>query len=764
INSFTNRILRLAAGSLLVLTAVVSTRAQDEARAAWQVQRYDITVTAVDRNATVSAVVSVKNIGQAAGTTVTFRFTKSAEVTGAKVSGAVTDFRTGEEPRGGLQRITVTVPSTGPNAQLQVTLEYKLNIATNSGIAAVSPVNTQFLPSSMWFPMTATPYSSRGVEAVPFKLTVSTGGQSVISSGKSVGSTFDQPNAGLPFFATGNWDVIDGTAAAAGISALIPKGANPNERSQAEALIATAAAARSFFSGSLGPAPDLPLRLVSVSRGGGFSDGGTTLLDAAAFRRSTIDSITANQIAEGVVRSWLGSARPIRGDGAGVIREGLVHFLASLFLEKQFGREATDSLRQRERLAYVSVVKRDAPLSLTTPLEDTYYNSVTNKGSMVWRLVDQVLSRDVFLGIVKALAQSGRDSGEGITLAGLRAALAERGGAAFKTLLDQELDQPTDLDLLVGLPALRGGNWVSALRNMGSFEVTTNVTATTATGEKVTVRAVVPPRDFGEAVFKTTGKIVRVEVDPEKVYPQLDYSNDLVPRGRVTDSALAEAKSAFDRGDFAKAEGIARDVLTVYPFDEDARLRLGRSLLGQNKLGEAEKELKALLDGKMPSPITLGWANSEMGEINLRRNQAGPAARFFDEAVRSGGDYGATLAARAGRIKAESSGGTPPADDAAKTFFANFDKTLVTGRRAEIEALVVSSELARFISGVTINQPQVWQTRVLRSESLDANRMAVDVALTIRQLDKDAAGTAVLVLARVGGAWKLEDIQFFEVH
>jgi hypothetical protein len=753
-------VLAFLLGSLIVGSA------QEDARAIWQVQRYDLDVNALsgDRDLGVRAVITVKNVGRAAGTTVTLRIAKAAVVTAAKVSDAGTDFRSAEETRGNLQRITVTIPSFAPNSTVQIALDYRIPVASNSGIAALSPIGSQFLPVSQWYPTTGNPFTNRGADTAPFKLTVNApAGLSPVSSGKAAGSSVTQAFDAQPFFVTGTWDVIEGSGDASGISAFAPKGATAAERKQAEGLIATAAAARGFFVGLLGPAPDLPIRLIAVNRGGGFSDGGALLLDAAAFRRAKVDSNSAGLIAECVVRTWLGAATPVRGDGAGVIREGLVHYLASLFIEKQFGRDAVDGLRQRERLAYVAVVKRDAPLTLTTPLEDTYFNTVTNKGAMMWRLVDRSLGRDSFVGVLRATAQSGRESGSGLTLVALRQAVAERGGAGLKTLIDQELDQPTDLDLLIGLPQQRGAEWVSQLRNLGSFEVNTTVAATTVTGEKLTGSATIPARAFGEVVFKTANRITRVEVDPEKIYPQLDYSNDAVPRGRLTDAALADAKAAYDRGDYAKAESIARDVLAVYPWDEDARLRLARSLLGGNKLGDAEKEFTAILNGSFPSAIALSWANAEMGELRLRQNQNAAAAKFFDEAVRAGGDYGATVAARAGRIKAEA-GSPPPIDEAAKAFFVNFDRTLVNGRRPEIEALIVPGELARFVSGVTINQPQSWQTRVIRTESLDANRLAVDVGLAVRQLDKDATGTAVMILARVGGAWKLEDVQFFEVH
>lgn len=732
--------------------------AQDEGRAVWQIQQYDINVAVGGSELSGRAVLKVKNVGTAAGSTITLRLAKTAVISAVKVNDNLADFRPGEEARGGLARLTVSVPSSAPNATVQIAVDYKLPVTGNSGLAAVSPVNSQFLPASVWYPSVSNPYTTRGTETAPFNLTVSAGGQTVVSSGKASGSTFTQAFDAQPFFVTGNWEVVDGTGDALGISAFINKGGSAGERKQAESLVATAAAARTFFTGLLGPAPDLPIRLVSVYRGGGFSDGGTLLLDSAAFRRPKIDSVTAVATTEAVIRSWLGAAIPIRGDGAGVIREGLVRHLASLFIEKQFGREAVVTMRQRERTAYVTVIKRDAPLTMTTPLEQTYYDTVVDKGAMYWRLMDELLGHEAFLGILKTNLPTARQSAAGLNLPALRTAVGDTGGASIKLVSDQILDQPTDLDLLVGLPTQRGAEWTSALRNLGAFEVTTTAVATTAKGERLTARVSIPARGFGNAVFSTPNPVTRVEIDPDKLYPQLDYTNDISPRGRLTETALGEAKSAYDRGEFAKAEGIAREVLALYPLDEDARLRLARALLGENKFTDAEKELLTLLDGKFSSPIVMSWASAEMGELRLRQNQPAAAAKFFDDAVRTGGEYGATLAARAGRIKAETALRAVPIDDSIKAFFTGFDRTASGGRRSDIETMIVPGELPRF------GQPQKWQTTVLRTESLDANHMAADVSLSVQLLDREYAGTAVMILAKVGTGWKLEDIQFFEVR
>ena len=63
---------------------------------------------------------------------------------------------------------------------------------------------------------------------------------------------------------------------------------------------------------------------------------------------------------------------------------------------------------------------------------------------MVWRLVERALGRDALMPLLRAALQKGASEQEGLSLASLRAVLVERGGETLKSLLDYELDQPTD--------------------------------------------------------------------------------------------------------------------------------------------------------------------------------------------------------------------------------------------------------------------------------------------------------------------------------
>jgi len=765
------RLLKLA----LVLTLLLPStgaRAQEEARPVWQVVRFDVTATlpapsAADRSLTARALISARNVGTGAGRSLTVRLNSAAEIKSATVGDASAQYFARAEARTGLQQVSLTLAAPiAPGSSVNVALDYRLPVSANTGLAAISPEGAQFLPLSGWYPSPNSQFALRGADTAPLRLTVNApGGETVVASGTGAGATFEQKLSAQPFFLTGKWEMVEGAGDARGVSAYLPRGATADERKRAETLIALAASARSFYTGLFGALPDAPIRLVAVTRGAGFDMGGTILLDTAVFRRARVDALTAQLVGEAVARMWLGGATPVRGEGAGVVREGLARNLSTLFLEKEFGREVADAERLRQRIAYSAVARRDAPLNVTTPLEPTYYLSVANKGAMIWRLADRALGREAFLGLLREQLQKNRESE--LTLAVLRAAFNAAGGAPLKTALDAGFDQPTEIDLLIGLPQLRGGEWVSALRNTGAIETSVTAAAITDSGERIVSQAVIPPRDFADVHFKTTARIVRVEVDPEKLYPQLDYANDAAPRAPALEDSLEDATRLLAAGQHAQAETTAREMLARAPLMQDARILLARALLEQNKLPDAEREFRAALDDRLPLPATLAWANVGLGEIAMRRNQAAEATKFFTEAVRAEGGYAPTLVARAARLKAEAALGAsaPAIDESVRAAVTQFDQTIRGGRKAELDALLMPGELATFAKGIIGSQPEQWQTKLLRTESLGSDRFAADVQITAKTLGgREQSGAAVLVFARSGNALRLVDVPIFEVR
>jgi tetratricopeptide (TPR) repeat protein len=754
--------------ALMLCLATMQARAQAPAPVVWQVNSFDVqaNVQQTERLLNGVATINATNIGNASGRTLTLRLNAKASVKSVTVGGAAASYRPAP-PERDLQRVEISLPAgIAPNGTVSATVTYSLPVESNSGLIAISPIATQFLPLAFWYPMPNTPYSVRGSDTAPFHLTVNI--PNAISSGvEKAGSpgsvTFDQSLYGQPFFLQGDWDKLEGAADAKGVIVMLEKGAGADDRKHAEGLMAFTAAARAFFAASLGPAPDAPVRLVAVRRGAGFTDGGTVLFDADTLRLPKLDAATALSVAETVARLWIGGQTPVRGEGGGVLRDALVRFLATQFLEKQFGADAVKSELYRQRLAYATVAQRDGPLARTSQLDSTYFASVPNRGAMFWRLVDRRLGHQELMGVLRAALQTGKSDPNGFNLPSVREALVARGGDTLKALLDQQLDQVVDTDLMIGLPVQRGADWVSALRNLGSIDVNVTVAATTEQGQELRAEATVPAKNFGEAVFKTQSKIVRVEVDPDKLYPQLDYGNDMMPRGKDLSAALNEASLQLGGQDFAKAEATARAMLTTAPRFQEAQIILARALLGQNRIEDAERLFRAALDEPLPFAGTVAWANIGLGEIAMKRNQAADAVKRFNDAVVASRDYPSSLAARAARIRAEAAANSaPPIDQNASAFIAQLSQAVVSNKKAELEARIVPGELVRFINGSI--GTEAWETKVVRTEQLNANLIAADVQIRASKLGTVGTGTAVLLLARTPSGLKLSGIDLFEVR
>ena len=148
-----------------------------------------------------------------------------------------------------------------------------------------------------------------------------------------------------------------------------------------------------------------------------------------------------------------------------------------------------------------------------------------------------------------------------------------------------------------------------------------------------------PARNFGEAVFKTPAKLVRVEIDPEKLYPQLDYANDTAPRVAILQEALGEATRLFGAQDYVKAEVGRREILGTASAAAGGAHHSGACAAGARTRRRGGKAIPAALDEALPTPVALAWANIGLGEISLKKGQAAEAAKRFNDAVRADAEY-----------------------------------------------------------------------------------------------------------------------------
>jgi hypothetical protein len=742
---------------VIALASGITALGQSSTNATWRVQKYDLKVSQADRSIVVKANLSVKNVSGRAANTLTLRISPAAEVGAIHLNGEKVEAVKSEEKINAatnLQRLAIRFPSAAANAVVSVAVDYKLNVKDNSALATISPAGVQFLPLSFWYPTPNSWFFTKGADAAPFSLSLSRGtmGSGIVSAGteKAIDSTnsgHDLVVNGKPFFITGDWQRKE----AGGVTVHMPKGADAEGEKRAAELASLASEARTFTAGLLGKAPDVPLRIVASRRGNGFADAGTMIVDEAVFRRSKIDSQTAINIAEGVIKTWLGGSTSVTGDGYGVISEGLSRYIATQFIESRYGKDVADIERLRQRTSYAAVSRRDSPLGTVSPLDDFYYPAVANKGAMVWRILARRFGSNEFWPIVRANMEDGD-----LNVAELRSAFSSE-----KVLLDSLFDNVTDMDLRVGLPQPGNGETKVAVQNTGTSDVTVDLVATTASGEKIVSPTTIRAKNFGAVTFRTPGKIVRVEIDPEKLYPQTDYSDDVKPAESGDSDPMVTVKRLFDKQDFAAAEAAAKTVLRDMPRFDDLRVLLGRSLLAQNKNAEAEREFRAVLDERLPTARSLAWANVGLAETAARSNQNPAALTYAETAIASDAEYGASLAARNLRNKLNPSGTVDPS---IKQFFADFDKAAASNRKAEVEAMVIAGEMTKFTGGVS-GSTETWATQVRHVDRLDASTVLAEAAMTIKLLNRnEETGLAVFRLVRSGASWKLAAVDMFEVR
>ncbi len=743
---------------LIVIAAVMGISAQDAGRTAtatWQVQKYEMDVTLPadnSRTVAVRAVLNLRNISGQPANRLTLRISPLAEVAGIKINDTAAEFDKSEEKINAavsLNRLVTRLASVPAQGTVAITVDYKIPVKENTPVGSVSPIQAQFLPLSFWYPTPNSWFFARGADTAPFRVKVNTpAGLSAISAGAEIAGSFESKLAGQPFFVAGNWDSVNHS----GVTVMMPKGAAAEGQKRAAELASFLSEAMTFAAGFTGKAVDAPLRVVSVRRGAGFGGAGTVLVDEAVFRRPKLDSLTAMNFAEAAAKLSLGSVVSVTGEGHGAISEGLTRYIATQFIESKFGKDVADVERLRQRTAYAAVSKRDAPISIASPIDDYYYPVVANKGAMAWRLLAKRVGPQEFANAIKTGAQDGN-----LTLAELRAAFSSQ-----KELANLLFDQVTETNLMVGLPVAGAGESKVALRNSGSSDVTVDIAATTEKGQRLVVPASIKAAEYGEAAFKTAEKIVRVEIDPEKLYPQVDYADDVKPQETTDSDPVLAAKRSFDKQDFAGTEKTARVLLQDFPRLDDLRILLGRSLLAQNKNSEAEREFRAVLDEKLPTARNLAWANVGLAEVASKAGQNENAARFVDAAILADAEYGASYAAR--NVRNRIGGASAAIDPAIRTFFADFDKAASANRKADVEALTMPGEVTRFVNGLSGSTEQ-WQSSVRTVDRIDPNTILVEANMTVKLLNRDAENVlAVFRLTRLGSGWKLIAVDVFEVR
>jgi tetratricopeptide (TPR) repeat protein len=767
-----------------------------------EVDRYQITAR-IDTSASAAdcrAALTIVNLGQSPKTKLYFRLTKLAKVTSATVNGATAQVEVSEDRRvTGLNQVVVSTDAgVAPNATAKVEISYRIEAPESTALIHIYPGEVLLAPEAIWVPMPSTVFTFYGPTTAPFTLDVSvasaTNGFRGLSAGvlkaSGAASTFEQPLNSLPLLLAGNYDQpVTADAGGVKIEVYTQPGltvaSDPKSTGGAGATIKRlsdeAGRAVDFFTRTLGPPPaGATFRIISSARANNLVVPGALVLNEHVFRRDVGTESTIEAVADAVARLWTEGRARVRGietragqrpRSVAFLRDALPRYLAALYFEDRFGKEAGRDEFERMRWSYTPVAQsgRDAELGLQTIALPNYSAALFAKGPLVLRLMAETAGRDKLLSAIKATFAVAPT--KVVTPDDFRAAVVKSAGPEIDKLFQQWLDTITEPDVIVGAPLSsdKPNTQRINLRNLGTGEVTVKVLATTASGKSVTTTVTVPSENIVTAELPTAEKITAVEVDPDKLLIQTNYDNDVrdgdmkLPRPSAQ-TLFNQSIAAFNKADYADAESKLREAVRRDPTNALIHAWLGRTLAAQKKFDEATSEANAAIKIEPAVGSALAWAHVTLGQAAMARNQAADAVAALRRAIVEAEEAPAQFAARLTLIQAERAAGQmPPVDQSVRSFISQLDAVIKDPSSDKLTPLVVRNNLKRFIQGLTVTRPSAWATEILRVDTMDANRVAVDVGLTARAENRDQSGTALYILNRVSGNWVLEDVQLFNV-
>lgn len=314
-----------------------------------------------------------------------------------------------------------------------VELRYTLRVPPEAeGIALrLGPDDGHLLPESGWFPVEADAWLA---PPTPYRLAVRAPaglvavGAGTVAPAADGATTFASDRPGLPFVAYGRLQRIERGSADLWLTPDLAAHATRLGELLAPELEAILRTYHAWF------APPCPaVRLVSVTRRGGWGAPCTLLLEAPAFARLTtatsLDPDTFAFLAHELAHSWWGNAVSPELPAYGLLVEGTAEYLSTLALEARHGAQAAERLWR----AWHDAAVGDAALDELTPFQPTTYGLAYAKGAWVHRMLEGWMGRDAYLA---ALARLARDDPRP-SLASYRAAAEAAGGVALATFFDE---------------------------------------------------------------------------------------------------------------------------------------------------------------------------------------------------------------------------------------------------------------------------------------------------------------------------------------
>ncbi len=773
----------------IILAFTLSSSAQDVEVDRYSISaRIDLATSAIDARAQIS----ISNLSPSPKTKLYLRLAKLAKVSSVSIGGATAQFDLTDDRRNiALNQLIITPPSPlNAGAKAIIDVAYRVEVPDSNALSAVYAGEMFCLPDSAWFPAPSTVFALTGAMTAPFTLAVTTpAGVRAYSSGamKSDGQTFtfEQPLNSLPFFVAGAFDpptAFDHNGVK--VEICLQTGINVIEKDAAAASRLGEETRRmiDYFARLLGPPPTgASFRIISSARASTAAVPGGVVLGEHVFRQDTLDALTIERTADALARLWTDAkvrvrgqeARQAQGDqpaqkarSAALLRDSLSRYLAALYIEDRYGKDAAAEVFSRMRWSYTPVAQsgRDAELGIQTPAQPSYGAASLGKGPLVLRLLAESMGRDKFISVLRALFNGAQN--KIITNEEFKQELAKVGGAETGNSFRQWVEIIIEPDLVIGIPQSSDNPAIQRvnLRNLGTGDVTARVMAVTASGKQITASVTVPSESLASADIQTSEKISSVEVDPEKLIIQTGYDNDAKPVRPWPQTLFNESIIAFNKGEYAQAEAKLKEALRHSPHNSLLRAWLARALAAQSKHDEATSEANAAIKTEPPTGGALAWARIAMAQALAARGSNAEAVQHLRRALVEADEAPARFAAREALIRAERAANlTPTVDESVRAFISQLDSLFRQPSSDKLFAVVSRNNLKVFVQRLAVTPPTSWATEILRADQVDANRVSLEVSLKIRTQEIDHVGTAIFLLYRAPSGWMLEDVQQFNV-
>ncbi|RMG50163.1 MAG: hypothetical protein D6723_12700 [Acidobacteria bacterium] len=721
----------------------------------------------------VRATLTVSNPSPRPVATMRFKLGQTAEITGATIDGVARPFetKTNEENQTVSVNFELDRP-LAPGRSTTVVLDYGFPVPQASARAALTIDEWLLLPESFWIPVIHTPYLiDYNVDTAPFTLRIEAPtGMKVISSGELVSeerhddmtwTTYRQRLFARPMFIARDFERVGEGGGA--VEIYQPRGyalANAKTidqlRSEAERIL-------NFYTGFFGQPAPTPIRIVASARVPFYGAPGILVVDERTLAREILDEETVYFLASNLARNWLGGRYRITGPGHGVLFDGLPSFLALLYMRRQYGPSVAERMVTRFRTEYLAIVRGgsayDAPLARQSLRNRQYFRSIYNKVPMVMRLIEKSLGEERFLSIIKALFSG--EAGRTVTLADFRRAVLAAGGAKkLEPILERWFDRVVLPDFAVGKPVYENGKWSVTVANFGDGGGDVDVEIETEDGRRLRQTVKIEAQGYAQAAFQTSSPPRRARVDPDQLYIQAKYENDVYPRKPPVAKLMGEGTLALIRGDAAQAEAAFRQVLAGEPENAAARALWARALAALDRLDEAEREAHRALAESLPSLAVFAHARWALADVAMKRHRPADAIAHYRQAALALAEDVALLAARDALIGAERAAGKLPLPgEPVRGFIARLDAAIGSGRPAAVKELVEMQNLKSFAVGVAFLEG--WKTEILRGAPLDAHRMILDVKTLATTSEGQRRARAIYILRQQGSSWKLYEIPVF---